>query len=103
MILSFTLSMPSNNAWNGKWTGESKKYIKTRAFGRGKAQNAKAQDILDCGSFSYDFGDGWRASIKVQQVDSGAAAKIRRISDGFCGYDWMIDSIYRNGKILYTR
>ncbi len=99
MILSFALSMPSNNAWNGKWTGESKRYIKTRNLGRSKTQNMRAQDILGQGNFTYDFGDGWRARITVKEVNGKEAAKIRRTSDGFCGYDWMISSICQKGNI----
>ena len=47
MILSFELSMPNNNAWNGKWTGEGTLYAIVKNFGRGKKANVKAQQLLD--------------------------------------------------------
>lgn len=29
-ILCFTLSMPKNNSWNGKWTGEESYFARTK-------------------------------------------------------------------------
>jgi hypothetical protein len=52
------------------------------------------------GHYSYDFGDGWRASVTVRQVDEKNARKLRRQSAGFCGYDWMIREIKEHGRIL---
>ena len=95
MILSFTLSMPGVNSWNGKWSGEGEFYAKTINFGKSQ----KAKEILGKGYYHYSFGDGWAAGVSVKQVDAKEAAKIRRISSGFCGYDWMVDSIIWNGKI----
>ena len=92
MILSFRLSMPGSNAWDGKWSGSSRNYIRTRSF-QSKKSIEKANQILDKGYFHYNFGDGWRAGVAVEEVDSRKAASLRRISDGFCGYDWMITSI----------
>ena len=91
-VFAFTLSMPSNNAWNGKWTGDGDFYAKTRTV------SEKAADSLK-DYYSYDFGDGWRAAVEVKRVDSRTAAKIRKKSSGFCGYDWMIDSILQHGEI----
>jgi len=91
MILSFTLSMPNVGSWNGKWTGESNLYARTRSFARSNV--AKGQEILSKGHFRYNFGDGWSAAVAVKEVSSSDAAKIRKHSRGFCGYDWMIDSI----------
>lgn len=93
MILSFELGMHNNNSWNGRWSGENAYYAKAINFGRGKSANDKAKEILDKGYFYYNFGDGWCASVTVEEVDSREAAKIRRKSKGFCGYDWMITSI----------
>jgi len=99
MILSFTLSMPNVGSWNGKWTGVNNLYARVFNFGRGKKANEKAQGILDKGYYHYNFGDGWSAGVTVKQVDAKEAGKIRRGSQGFCGYDWMITSIRNNGKI----
>lgn len=99
MLLSFTLSMPSNNSWNGKWTGDDVLYVIVRSSGRSKRAQAKDQEILDKGDFSYSFGDGWVAGIKVKEVDSREAARLRKQSKGFRGYDWMVDNIQRHLSI----
>lgn len=97
MYLQFTLSMPSNNSWNGKWTGENIFYAVVRKFGRTSTE--KAKEILTKGYYSYNFGDGWRAAIDVKQIDSREAARVRKKSCGFCGYEWMINSIIEHGEI----
>ncbi len=79
----------------GKWTGGGKPYVRVRRY-----PSDHADKILARGSYYYNFGDGWGASVAVEQVDSKEAAKLRRRSAGFCGYDWMIDSIERHGRIL---
>ena len=92
MILAFYLSMPSNNAWNGRWTGEGGLYARTRTF--------RKDPELSKDYYHYSFGDGWAAAVEVKKIDSREAARLRRKSVGFCGYDWMIDSILRNDKII---
>lgn len=92
MKLLFTLSMPNNNSWNGRWSGASKNYCATRSF-RGNKPEEKARALV--GSHYYNFGDGWGASIAVVEI-AGRTPK----SDGFCGYEWMIDSLIAHGKIL---
>jgi hypothetical protein len=99
-IICFELSMPSNNAWNGRWSGEGRCYARIKNLGRTKKAEAKAAKILAEGSYYYNFGDGWAARVSVREVSASEAAKIRRKSQGFCGYDWMIDSIIRDGEIL---
>ena len=100
MILSFALSMPNVASWNGEWSGEGRNYVKAVNLGRGKEQQTKAEQIRDRGYFHYSFGDGWSAGVTVKEVDNKQAATIRRKSDGFCGYDWMIHSIIRDQKIV---
>lgn len=99
MILSFQLSMPNNNSWNGKWTGDDVFYAKVINFGRSKKADKNAESILNKGYFHYNFGDGWAAGIDVKEVDSGEARSIRKKTKGFCGYDWMVDSIRLYGEI----
>ena len=98
MILSFTLSMPSNNSWDGKWSGDKDLFVVLRSF-RGKRGEAKANEILTNGYYSYSFGDGWRASIEVQEETAQSATKLRKRSKGFSGYDWMITEIIEHGRI----
>ncbi len=100
MLLSFTLSVPSNNAWNGKWTGGDVFYARVVNFGRSIKAITKAKEIGDKGYYTYSFGDGWRAGITVEEVTASEAARIRRKTSGFCGYEWMIDSIRMDGTIV---
>ncbi len=99
MILSFTLSMPNIGSWNGKWSGEGQLYARVINFGRSKKATEKAKSILDKRYFHYNFGDGWSAGVTVKEIDSKEARRIRQLTKGFCGYDWMIDSIRDNLKI----
>ncbi len=99
MNIAFILTMPNNNAWNGKWTGEGNLYAKVENF-RGKKADVKAQEILKEKSFYYNFGDGWGASVEVKEVDQKEVRQIRKHSKGFCGYDWMIQEIKDHGKII---
>lgn len=94
MLLSFTLSMPSNNSWNGKWTGEGGNYVKVIVV-----SVKDATPILDKGYFHYNFGDGWAAGIHVKEITAAEAFTFRKESDGFCGYEWMVDSIIAYGEI----
>lgn len=98
MLISFRLSMPNVGSWNGQWTGSERNHVKYR-----KVSRKKAESILEEESFFYSFGDGWNASISIKKIDAKEAAKIRKHSDGFSGYDWMIDSILCHGEILNTK
>ena len=99
MKICFELSMPSNNSWNGKWSGENEYYARVVDFGRGKANEEKAKLILAQKSYTYNFGDGWVARIIARNVDAQETQRIRKASRGFMGYDWMIDSIIHKGHI----
>ena len=99
MLLSFTLSMPGNNSWDGRWSGDSVLLARVVNFGRGKKATARAEEILKEGYFHHNFGDGWRACVTVKEVDAAEARKIRRRSKGFSGYDWMIESIRQHLEI----
>ena len=86
----FTLSMPNRGSWNGGWSGERDKYV--------VARNVKNED-LNGRSFYYNFGDGWGANIHVDVFEEAKNAAIKG-SKGFCGYDWMVDSILNYDRIL---
>ena len=103
MILCFELSMPNVGSWNNRWSGEKNYYAKVVNFGRTKKATEKASTILKEGYYRYNFGDGWTAGINVKKVDAKEAAKIRRKSSGFCGYDWMVRSIKDYNKILVEK
>lgn len=99
MTLAFFLSMPGCPSWNGKWSGDGRKYVIVKTF-RGAKQEANAQGILLHGCYHYRWDDGWSAAIEVVKVEKNEAASLRRTSDGFCGYDWMVDTIVAYGKIM---
>lgn len=98
MLVEFKLSMPNVGSWNGRWTGEEKYYAVIRNFSKSKENDIKS--ILEKGYFNYNFGDGWSARISVRKIDSKEATKIRKKSNGFYGYEWMVESIIKNNKII---
>ena len=106
IYLIFELSMPNVGSWNGKWTGEKNYHARTMNFtaryGKSATSEAKLKEILKEGSYYYNFGDGWGADVSVKSADSKEAAKAKKKSVGFCGYEWMIDSIMQYNKILNT-
>lgn len=103
MIITFTLSMSGVGSWNGKWTGAENLYCKVINFKQqyGKKAAELTERILSNRIYYYNFGDGWEAAITVEAVNAKKAAKLRRDSKDFCGYDWMIDSIIQHGKIVF--
>lgn len=100
MIIAFELSMPRNNAWNNRWSGQEKRHVKVVNVGTSQKARTKYAALIATGRFDYDFGDGWGACVTVSEVDRAEARKLRAQSAGFCGYDWMIDSIRHEGRIV---
>ena len=83
----FELSMPRNNSWNNKWSGENNKYTVAKKLTKKCVEKLKDY-------YTYSFGDGWVAAVSVRE------AKPREKATGkFCGYDWMIDKIIAYGEI----
>lgn len=83
----FELSMPSNNAWNGKWSSEGSTYTVARQIAPKKLDELKPR-------YTYSFGDGWVAAVSIRKANPR-----EKPSGRFCGYEWMIDSILRHGAI----
>ncbi len=98
-MCAFTLSMPGVGSWNGKWTGSEECHVIVRSISAEQAARAFNRTGDAEGSHYYSFGDGWAASVSVRAVDSKEARRLRRKSDGFCGYGWMVESIVAAGKI----
>jgi len=88
MRLIAELSMPSNSAWNGRWSGEDTKY--TKVFTNSNAK--KWREYI--GSYRYDFGDGWCARVVIREAEHR-----EKVTNKFCGYEWMISSIKVYKKI----
>lgn len=98
--LSFELTMPNRGSWNGGWSGATKKYFITKIVA-----DKIAKRILEANNYNnfyYSFGDGWGANVHVEIVDSKEAAKRRKISSGFWGYNWMVTSIILYNQIQTT-
>jgi len=93
--ICFQLSMPNVGSWNGKWTGSENLYVMVKTFGRSKKALIRLKELCDLKSCYYNFGDGWGASVSIKAVDSAEARKLRKASNGFCGYEWMVSSIIR--------
>lgn len=89
--VEFTLGMPNRGSWNGGWSGENARYAIVRTLTK-EQQNR----IGDRRYWYHNFGDGWGASVTARVMNSGERAKK---SAGFCGYDWMVNSILAEGTI----
>ena len=94
MLICYELDMPSVNTWNDKWSGEGQYYARVRSY-----KKDEGEQILSTGEYGYKWDDGWAARISVRKVTAKEARKIRAQSDGFLGYEWMISSIERTGRI----
>ena len=90
----FKLSMPNNNAWNGKWLGEGNNYTITKSVTDKKAIELGLTDGKES-RWYHSFGDGWTACITGKVLTKGERAKK---SAGFCGYGWMVTNIWLYGN-----
>ena len=95
-LIQFTLTMPNNNSWNGKWSGEGNLYAAVENIRSVKV----CDELLKTDYHHYNFGDGWAAGVSIKEIDAATARKVRKQSRGFCGYNWMISSIKNHGKII---
>lgn len=101
MIISFELTMPNVASWNGRWSGEGKKYYVVR-----KAYSHEAKRIKELigekqsVSWYYRWEDGWGANVSLEIIDAAEGRKRRKITAGFCGYEWMIESILKYNRIF---
>ncbi len=100
-LLSFELTMQNKGSWNGKWSGDCKKYyiIKSVSDKFFKSQIEKLLNGKSNESWYYSWSDGWGANVELELIDSKEAAKRRKLSKGFAGYDWMVSSIISHGGI----
>lgn len=92
IMIVFELTMPHVGSWNNKWAGADRRYIRVY-YDKSVPKEYWGKD------FYYRWSDGWEACVSVKHVHYTEANKLRKISAGFYGYDWMIDSIIQKGKI----
>lgn len=100
MKIAYILTMPNIGSWNGSWTGSTNLYARTRGVFKDKS---KQKELLDRKNFFYDFGDGWGANVEMSLVTESEANKMNKITRGFYGYEWMINSIEQFGEILNSK
>lgn len=95
--LLFTLTMPNPPSWNGKWSRANEKHTRARSFLDNEFYQLPNKLV---GTHYYRWNDGWTARIDVTVTNSDRK-KERHLknSAGFCGYDWMIDSLLKCGEI----
>ena len=93
-MIVFKLTMPRNNSWNGKWSGDGDVHIIA------KPDRCVPNDRIGK-SYYYDFGDGWCACIDVIKMNANSSEyrQMTRKNRGFCGYEWMVESIIKNNEI----
>lgn len=90
--IKFSLSMPGVSSWNGKWSGKGKNYIKVKTM-----TDSRAKELFgdkNQRSWSHRWSDGWCACVIGTIMEKGERIKK---SDGFCGYDWMVENIWLYG------
>ena len=92
-MIVFLLTMPGVGSWNGKWTGEGRLYCRTMP------EKSVPKELVGH-SYEYAWDDGWRACVSVEKMPAAEARKMKQTSVGFCGYDWMIQSLLKRGYIL---
>lgn len=95
-MIVFQLTMPGVGSWNGKWSGKERLYIRTMD------ERKVPKEYWDR-DFHHHWDDGWTACVSTTRMSASEARKLERKSNGFCGYDWMIRSIIKNGDIRYER
>ena len=87
--VEFRLSMPNVNTWNWRWTGEGRNYTITKNLTNKKAIFLGLDKVKNT-SWHYHWSDGWSACVTATVIPKGE--RVRK-SDGFCGYNWMVDEI----------
>jgi hypothetical protein len=92
--VEFRLSMPGVSSWDGHWSGGGRHYSLVRTLPADVAERLCGANGI--ASWSYGFSDGWRARVEASKVRVGV--KLKK-SDGFLGYDWMVNSIIETGAI----
>ena len=98
--VEFKLSMPGRSSWDGGWSGADKNYAVVRELSDADLSRlfdgkSAGVDLATCERvWTHRWSDGWTALVSARVVP--ARAKLKK-SDGFNGYEWMIDNILRKG------
>ena len=96
--VEFRLSMSSRGNAVYSSFGEGRSYIAWRTV-----KDDVAQALMDpqgeAGRWYHRWDDGWAALVTARVMNPGER---RAKSNGFAGYDWMIDNILRYGSPYMT-
>lgn len=92
--VEFRLTMPRVGSWNGRWGGENRCYSIVKSLL--EADVIRLFGESDKRRWHHAWDDGWAADVRARVMEKGERAPK---SDGFCGYDWMVDSILEHGTI----
>lgn len=95
LIFSLEMQGPTGRPWNE----HGDVYAVIRPLPRKLESVKKARELLAVGSWSYDFGDGWKAVITVRRANTKDVRKTRRETRGFNGCERMVASIILHGEI----
>lgn len=95
--IEFTIRMPNINTWNNRWSGENDDHFLVRRV----PEKEFTKGLI--GSWYYDFGDGWGASVTSHLVSGDELRrcdqKLSKKRNNFLGYEWMVDEIFKYGRI----
>lgn len=91
-MIVFELTMPNVGSWNGKWSGEDRRYIRLRD------ERVVPKELLGK-DYYLNWPDGWCACVSVRKMPAREARKLEKMFFGFSGYDWMIESLIKDGYI----
>ena len=94
---AFILTMPNNNSWNGKWTGDGDLHSIVRGYW--KRQSDLLKNVDKEKNHYYNFGDGWGANVEIRKINSKEKSIYLKKTCGFSGYSWMLDEIEKYGRI----
>jgi len=87
----FTLSMPNAASWDGKWSGAGMKYFIVKHLPK-KVLYFIGVTPEKPKNWYHGWSDGWGANVKARMMVTGER---QGKSDGFCGYDWMVENIIK--------
>jgi hypothetical protein len=98
--VEFRLMMPGRGSWDGGWSGADRNYAVVRELSDEQLARlfdlSPDFDLAKCrNSWSHRWSDGWVAEVSARVVAAGEALPK---SDGFHGYDWMIDNLLATGS-----
>lgn len=99
--VEFRLSMPDRASWDGEWSGSDRNYAVVRELsdeqlGKLFDHAPRGFDLSRCRNiWTYRFPGGWAAQVSARVVLLDE--ELPR-SDGFSGYEWMIDNILATGS-----